>query len=91
MTRLNKDLKDRMERWPLLASWSREIEPQGERPTAESDLKIWEGKESKNRILRARIEGHLLALLQIGILLDNHADDDPGEFAIVKAFYCKED
>ena len=91
MTRLSKDLRERMNRFPLLQSWSNEIEPEGERPTAETDAKIWDGKHDKNRYIRSRIEGFLLALVQQSVLLDNRDDDDPGEYALVRAFYCKED
>lgn len=91
MTRLDRNLRERMDRFPLLASWSKEIEPQGERPTTDSDLKIWEGKEIKNGKARAMIVGYLLALVGFGVILDNLTDDDPSEYALVRAFYCKED
>lgn len=91
MTRLDRNLRERMERFPLLASWSKEIEPLGEMPTADTDLKIWEGKEIKNGKARAMISGYLLALVGFGVILDNRTDDDPGEYALVKAYFCKED
>lgn len=91
MTRLDRNLRERMERFPLLASWSKEIEPQGERPTAESDLIIWESKEIKNGKARAMITGYLLALVSFGVILDNRTDDDPSEYALIKAYFCKED
>lgn len=91
MTRLSKDLNERMKKFPMLETWSAEIEPQGPRPFGENNARIWDEHERKNEIARTKIKAALRILDWLGYILDNDEGDNPGELALVQAFYCKED
>lgn len=91
MTRLGKDLHDRMQQFPFLESWSAEIEPQGPRPVGETNGKIWDEHERKNELARTKIKAALYVLDWLGYILDNDDGENPGEHTLVQAFYCKED
>lgn len=90
MTRLSKDLHDRMKQFPFLESWSAEITEQGERPAPDSMGKLWDERERKNEIARTKIKAALYALTWLGYILDNDDGDNPGELTLVTAFFCKE-
>lgn len=91
MTRLNKELLARVQQFPVLESWSAEIEPQGERPIGEINGRIWDEREKKNEAARTKIKAALYILTWLGYILDNDEGENPGELAMVQAFYCKED
>lgn len=90
MTRLSKDLHDRLAQFPFLESWSNEIIEQGERPLQDSMAKLWDERERKNELMRTKIKAALHTLNWLGYVLDNDDGDNPGEMTLVQAFYCKE-
>ena len=90
MTRLSKDLHDRMKQFPFLESWSAEIIEQGDRPPIESMGKLWDERDRKNEIMRTKIKAALHTLNWLGYILDNDDGDNPGELTLVTAFFCKE-
>lgn len=90
MTRLSKDLNERMKVFPFLESWSSEIIEQGERPSNEAMGKLWDEREVRNEFYRTKIKAALHVLHWIGFILDNDDGDNPGELTLVEAFYCKE-
>lgn len=90
MTRLSRELNDRMKQFPFLESWSAEICPQGERPMGDMG-KVWDERDRRNEILRTKIRAALHTLNWLGYILDNDDGDNPGELTLVQAFYCKED
>lgn len=91
MTRLSKDLHERTKQFPFLESWSAEIEPQRERPVGDINGRIWDEREKKNEEARTKIKAALYVLNWLGFILDNDDGENPGELAMVQAFYCKED
>ena len=90
MTRLDKDLYERVKQFPFLLRWSEEIEPHGPRPVGENNGRIWDEHEKRNELARTRIKAALYVLAWLGFFLDNDEGENPGELSMVQAFLCKE-